>query len=475
MNTNCTKKSKPITMFVGGLNPETTEQSIFLKLSTIDTVKNIRLVLNHKTGLSKCFAFFDISSPEAMHKFLNPGQELFLDGRPLFFQKANQSEKEKEENIQKRIYLKNLPIRNPITNLKEIFEIFGQIRSAYQIKDKNKVFQDYGFVDFVNVEDARKLLEVKKLNIEGRIVSFAPYKKLKSGNRNLKHNTSTKSKKTFQANNQFNHQEYDHSYNFNNYYIDHQSDHIKRKESKEQLHMRIKDRNYQQNISQRHSLYRQSKPRNSSIELNYNNEPAALSGNVLDRNIIMRQLESVLRNGQRKYDKGKNSINYNNHQEFSFLLQNHGEDLSNELSNSQKPYDNLSMGSPLLRDQLGIPNFHKVKAFINSQSHSGNQTLMGGNSLFTSPSPLVDAKQNSIKTPVRHLIYSLYSRYNKKEKVLLVSKKINQNPSNYALNKPKAPLVRSYAHIPSPYQTFSSQVGFENSAYCQTSLHSSYY
>lgn len=98
------------TLFVGGLNPETTEESIFTKLNSIGVARNVRLVKNKKTGLSRCFAFFDVLSSQASAIFLEPRSDCYLDNRPLFFQKANTNETEKVENSQKRVYLKNLPL-----------------------------------------------------------------------------------------------------------------------------------------------------------------------------------------------------------------------------------------------------------------------------------------------------------------------------------------------------------------------------
>ena len=165
---------------MGGLNPDTTEQRIFNKLNEIHTARNVRLVINKRTGLSKCFAFFDVPNAESMRRYLEPAEDFQLDGRPLFFQKANTSESEKAENTQKRVYIKNLP-RNPcIEDLTSIFKKFGKVRSAYQIKDKFKRLQDYGFVDFINAADAKKLLKLGSINIDGRLICFSPYKKAKS-------------------------------------------------------------------------------------------------------------------------------------------------------------------------------------------------------------------------------------------------------------------------------------------------------
>jgi RNA recognition motif-containing protein len=74
-----------LTLFVGGLNPETTEQDVIHKLSSMAKVSNVRLVKHKKTGLSRCFAFFNVVGSESLKVFLEPKGESHLGGRPLFF------------------------------------------------------------------------------------------------------------------------------------------------------------------------------------------------------------------------------------------------------------------------------------------------------------------------------------------------------------------------------------------------------
>jgi RNA recognition motif-containing protein len=83
-------------------------------------IQNVRVARNFKTGLSCCFAFLEVHN-EDLEKFLKPKETLLLDQRPLFFQLANAHQSEKSKNGQKRVYLKNLPIKNPIQDLAMIF------------------------------------------------------------------------------------------------------------------------------------------------------------------------------------------------------------------------------------------------------------------------------------------------------------------------------------------------------------------
>lgn len=134
----------------------------------------MRLARNYKTGLSCCFSFIDVHNDD-LHKFLEPPETLYIDSRPLFFQLANVNQSEKSKNSLKRVYLKNLPIKNPIQNLAFYFSTFGEIQSAYQIKNAQNKLQSYGFVDFKTIADAQKLLAMEKLEINGRVIKLVPY------------------------------------------------------------------------------------------------------------------------------------------------------------------------------------------------------------------------------------------------------------------------------------------------------------
>lgn len=76
-------------IFVGNLDLKTTEQSIRSFFEAIGTVHKVKLMLDKKTGLSRGFAFIEMTEPEA-EKAIAALRGKILDGRTLDVREGRQ-------------------------------------------------------------------------------------------------------------------------------------------------------------------------------------------------------------------------------------------------------------------------------------------------------------------------------------------------------------------------------------------------
>jgi RNA recognition motif-containing protein len=54
-------------IFVGGLNPATTEESMGMHFSMYGEVLDITLMVDRETGRSRCFGFVTMTDPLSVH------------------------------------------------------------------------------------------------------------------------------------------------------------------------------------------------------------------------------------------------------------------------------------------------------------------------------------------------------------------------------------------------------------------------
>lgn len=76
-------------IFVGNLNSETTEESIRSFFEPVGTVRNVKLMLDRKTGLSRGFAFIEMAESEA-DKAIAGLHGKVLDGRAINVREGRQ-------------------------------------------------------------------------------------------------------------------------------------------------------------------------------------------------------------------------------------------------------------------------------------------------------------------------------------------------------------------------------------------------
>lgn len=183
--------------------------------------------------------------------------------------------------------------RNPcIEDLTSIFKKFGRVRSAYQIKDKFKRLQDYGFVDFIHVADAKKLLKLGSINIDGRLICFSPYRKAKTKEAQSSENNNNNSQtqqESYPARPLSNSHEVKTGYH---YYDPRPQMSNYKQESKEKMHMGIED--HHSNKVDYKKDYQQFK-RNKQIELYYK------QGDNQNQGKNNRGKQTFLRNGRAKF------------------------------------------------------------------------------------------------------------------------------------------------------------------------------
>ncbi|KAE9547244.1 hypothetical protein FO519_009545 [Halicephalobus sp. NKZ332] len=129
-------------------------------------------VMKYSNGKSKGFGFVvfaDSKAAESAIKELD-GYVLPISKKKLYVTKAqNKDERQAELKQSVNVRVKNLNDFVTEEELREYFKTFGRIISVKMIYDKNNKSRGFGFVRFVNPEDAETVIQ----NLNGRAVSIS--------------------------------------------------------------------------------------------------------------------------------------------------------------------------------------------------------------------------------------------------------------------------------------------------------------
>ena len=141
-------------IFIGRLNPDTTENDLYTTLSTYGPISYIRLLKPRDPVLIRKFAFVafqDIESAHAVRRELN--------GELILGKHATVSLITKDRKIEANIFVKNFPPDVKAKDLEAHFSQFGNIISSVVIYDQNENSLRYGFIQFEKPESASRAIE----------------------------------------------------------------------------------------------------------------------------------------------------------------------------------------------------------------------------------------------------------------------------------------------------------------------------
>lgn len=175
-------ESGSISLFIGGLSGDTTEQSIVLAMDSLGcSVLEVSLPLLLKSGRSKGFAFVKVRNELDANLILQSG--LTIKGRRVDCQIAVNPENKQEyqESLTRRkIFIGNLPSTIQQKRIQVELSSLGQLRQSYFLTSKNGLSL-YCLAEFFEPSVAQLLVK-SGLNIDGLLlpVSFYRPKHLRS-------------------------------------------------------------------------------------------------------------------------------------------------------------------------------------------------------------------------------------------------------------------------------------------------------
>lgn len=164
-------------IFIGGLTPGTKEDSIYELFSVFGTIASIEL--SSKNKKSRGFATITFEQRQSVAKALST-KSLILKGREVNIMPCLQGEELDEYLSQfnnRRVFLRKIPKRLKLSELKANLKFFGELEFCYQIKTNEK--WNIGYATFVKQSSAKAAVSAKKLKLangHGHIL-FSKYKR----------------------------------------------------------------------------------------------------------------------------------------------------------------------------------------------------------------------------------------------------------------------------------------------------------
>lgn len=154
-------------MFVGGLFPETTSETLGNYFSTYGEVKDVKII-GEKQKRSRGFGFVLFRSMDTFHKVMKTKH--VIDGREVDCNLAvysNQTRDEAAMKNEKKIFIKKVPTEIEKKNLIEFFSKFGDIGKVLLVKRKNKDHA-FAFVEFHDKKVAKGIIKTREFYIDGK-------------------------------------------------------------------------------------------------------------------------------------------------------------------------------------------------------------------------------------------------------------------------------------------------------------------
>lgn len=157
-------------LFIGGLSPHTTQESLQNHFSIYGTVSECILMIDRNSGRSRCFGFVTMEDPLTVDKILSEDQ--IIDSRKADCKRAVPKESNlpshQVEFRTKKVFVGGLP--NDITEeaFKEFFEQFGPVEDSIVMLDRDtRRPRGFGFITFVDEESTERLLANGESNMIG--------------------------------------------------------------------------------------------------------------------------------------------------------------------------------------------------------------------------------------------------------------------------------------------------------------------
>lgn len=169
MTSSGQKESASYKIFVGGLDPSTSEEDLTEYFSKFGRVVERLIKVDIKTKRSRGFAFIGFKNPEAVDKVLEI-DEHYLQGKKIDCKRAMTKEdayslnKNLKESCRK-VYISNIPRELSKKDLYDLFSEYGKINDFNLIFKKKET--GFLYIIYETEEEALNLIEKKIVEING--------------------------------------------------------------------------------------------------------------------------------------------------------------------------------------------------------------------------------------------------------------------------------------------------------------------
>lgn len=158
------------TIFVKNLSFKTTQEALKIHFEASGKVKSAKIIMNK--GLPCGYGFVEFNTEKEAGKALRNLNNSLLDGHALKLsesktsvavpkkrQRSPERQDEEVEDLRSKLLVKNLPFEANTTELKEMFQNFGELKTVRIPTKASGGHRGFGFVEFLSHEEAEAALK----------------------------------------------------------------------------------------------------------------------------------------------------------------------------------------------------------------------------------------------------------------------------------------------------------------------------
>ena len=162
-----------VDIFIHGLHPKTTELDIRTLFEPYCKIEQLSFRKNPYTGKHKGFAFFTVPSQEIADKIVGIGH--YLHNRIVYCQ-VKEENPDRRTSGKRRLFIGGLPSNVSDWEIMEFFAKFGNLRTAYMIRDPKGRPKNFGFVDFKTEAGVEETIKSQPIFIKGKLIEIRRFK-----------------------------------------------------------------------------------------------------------------------------------------------------------------------------------------------------------------------------------------------------------------------------------------------------------